>query len=254
MSGDIAQGRLLVLDAGNTTVTVGVFEGERLARLERVPHGAVGELASRLPQDGWAGAALASVIPSRNEILTGVARRVTGADPLVVDHTTDLGIAVCVDHPEATGADRLANAAAAWQREHRAVVVADVGTAVSVSAVDGDGRYVGGAIAPGPEVALTGLISRAERLPDPGLEPPASAIGAGTVEAMRAGMAYGFAGLVDRLAAETLRALGAPDGPVLLTGGHAGWLDPFLRVPHAHVPELTLLGLRVALLRAAGRA
>lgn len=249
MSGG-GNGRLLVMDAGNTTVTVGVFEGERLARQERVAHAAVGEWLKRLPSGGWAGAALASVTPSRNERLVAAAREVTGCEPLVVDHRTDLGIAVCVTHPEATGADRLVNAAAAWEREGRAVVVVDAGTAVSVTAVDGSGRYVGGSIAPGPEISRRALIAGTERLPDPGAEPPKGAIGADTVAALRAGITYGFAGLVDRLARETLAALGAPGGPVLLTGGHAPWLGLYLETPHTHVPELTLLGLRTALRRA----
>jgi len=244
--------RVLALDAGNTTVTVGVFEGEDLVLLERAPHDGVAERVSHFPPDAWAGAALASVTPSRNSALIDAVRAITGTEPLVLDHRTDLGVAVCVTRPAATGADRLANAAAAWEREKRAVVVADVGTAVSITAVDREGRYVGGAIAPGPDISRAALLARTERLVDPGTEPPGGVIGADTVAALRAGMSYGFAGLVDRLLSETLEALGAPDGPALLTGGQAAWLSPFLRVPHVQVPELTLIGLRIALRRATG--
>ncbi|MDH4228417.1 MAG: type III pantothenate kinase [Nitrospirota bacterium] len=249
---------VLALDAGNSTVTVGVFRGGKLERMWRIGHARLVELEENLSGEGpWAGGAVASVTPSRDADLRGVVRRITGREAVVVDHHADLGLTLCVDAPETTGADRLANAAAAWQRVRGAVVVADIGTAVTLTAVDGVGRYLGGAIAPGMDVALSGLVARAERLPQIDIAMPRGPIGASTGAAMQAGIVYGYAGLVERLAEEIRTALQAGAGmargnapAVLLTGGRAPLLSPLLRVPHEHVPELTLLGLLVAFERA----
>jgi type III pantothenate kinase len=247
---------LLALDAGNTAVGVGVFRGETLARAFRVPHTAGtdalrDELAGLGP---WEGAVLASVVPSRDEGLKALCREVTGHAPLVIDHTSDLGITVATREPAAVGADRLVNGAAAYLLFGGPVVVVDAGTAVSVTAVTADGRYVGGAIAPGPAAALEALAGRAERLPGVTLAAPEGPIGDDTAAAMRVGAVIGTAGLIDRLAADTVRALkamgeSAPEPPVCLTGGHAALLAPYLTVPHRREDHLTLTGLRLVYAR-----
>lgn len=240
---------LLALDAGNTALGVGIFRGDALVRAFRVPHGAGLEAAVQEGIAGlgpWEGAALASVVPSRNAALIALCRQITGHAPLVIDHTSDLGITVATREPAAAGADRLVNGAAAYLLFGGPVVVVDAGTALSVTAVTGDGRYVGGAVAPGPAMALEALAARAERLPEVALDAPEGPIGADTAAAMRVGAVIGTAGMVDRLAADTVRALGGgPKTPVCLTGGHAALLSPYLTVPHRREDHLTLTGLRL---------
>jgi type III pantothenate kinase len=259
--GGVDAGTLLALDAGNTRVGVGVFRGEALVVNEAVAHrghpdlaGAVADLAVRATGPGpWAGAVLASVAPSLDGALTEACRRVTGADPLVIDHTSDLGLTLGVRNPAGAGADRLVNGAAAFLLFGGPLVVVDAGTAVTTTAVTADGRYLGGAIAPGPGIALEALTARTERLPAVALEAPEGPIGDDTPAALRAGAVLGFAGLVDRLARDAARAL-APDGGarIYLTGGHAPLLAPYLTVPHQRVPDLTLKGLRLLFARARG--
>lgn len=246
----MSEAYLLALDAGNTSVAVGVFRGDALARTFRVPHGAgldaaVKEGVSGLGTSGpWKGAVLASVVPSRDDGLIALCRAVTGAAPRVIDHTSDLGITIATSEPAAAGADRLVNGAAAFLLFGGPVVVADAGTALSITAVTEDGRYVGGAIAPGPAMALEALAARAERLPGVTLDDPLGPIGADTVAAMRAGAVIGTAGMLDRLAAETARELGEGT-TVCLTGGYAALLAPYLTVPHRREDHLTLTGLRL---------
>jgi len=252
-------GTLLALDAGNTRVGVGIFRGEALVVNAAIVHrghpdlaGAVAAVAAG--HGPWAGAVVASVAPSLDAALADACRRVTGADPLLIDHTTDLGITVAVPDPAGAGADRLVNGAAAFLLFGGPLVVVDAGTAVTTTAVTGDGRYLGGAIAPGPGIALEALVARTERLPEVAigaLEAPEGPIGGDTAAAMRAGIVLGYAGLVDRLAADAARALD-PEGKarVYLTGGHAPLLAPHLTVAHRLVADLTLTGLRLLFARA----
>jgi type III pantothenate kinase len=256
------KGALLALDAGNSRIGVGVFEGERLVFATRIPHREVPDpgkaLAEAVAGHGpWGGAILASVVPSLDGRLVDACREITGAAPLVVDATRDLGLTVATRHPEQVGADRLVNSAAAFRMFGGPLVVVDAGTAVTTCAVTADGRYLGGAIAPGPGVALEALAARTEKLPavsPEGPDSPDGPIGDDTESAMRAGLVYGFAGLVDRLASEAARALGGAAGtaPVYLTGGFAPLLRPHLTVPHTWVEDLTLTGLRLLYARWTG--
>lgn len=250
---------LLALDAGNTALGVGVFRGGDRVATFRVPLGAGADPAAAVraglaglgAAGPWEGAVLASVVPSRDRDLAALCRAVTGMPPVVIDHTSDLGITIATREPAAAGADRLVNGAAAFLLFGGPVVVADAGTAVSVTAVTADGRYVGGAIAPGPALALEALARRAERLPEVTLAAPDGPIGADTASAMRAGAVLGTAGLVDRLVTETVRALGGgPATTVCLTGGYAALLAPFLTVPHRREDDLTLTGLALLYARA----
>lgn len=245
---------LLAIDAGNTSITVGLFAGDRLTRREQVRHDQLetlfGQLASSPPAAGWRGAVVASVVPSLDNALKEQCEQVTGTAPLFIDHTADLGIAIQTDAPEQTGADRLVNAAAAWHLYGGPVVVVDVGTCVTVCAVTADGRYLGGAIAPGPKAGLAALSARAEKLPPVALSAPEGPIGSGTAEAMRAGVVIGFAGLVDRLVADTAAALEkagenkVEGGRVVITGGDAGLLIPHLHTACRQVDDLLLTGLK----------
>jgi type III pantothenate kinase len=153
-------------------------------------------------------------------------------------------VPVRVSRPEQVGHDRLANAVAARERAGGAAVVADVGTAITIDAVDGDGAFRGGAIAPGPRSALRGLRARAPHLPDPGDLVPAGILGGTTEEAMAAALVLGFAGLVDRLLEEAAEALGGVPA-LLLTGGGAEALRDRLRTAPELVPHLTLTGIRI---------
>jgi len=241
---------LLTLDAGNTYVRAGVFVGGDRVGLVRIAHRDTPDWAAALeagltPWKGWRGAAVASVAPSLDGVLARVCRTVTGHAPLVVDHRTDLGIRVAIGHPEQVGADRLANAAGAYLAWGGPVVVVDVGTAITLCVVDGVGDYLGGAIAPGPGLALDALVSGTEKLPAIDWESaPMGPIGATTEAAMGVGITLGFAGLVDRLIAGAIHGLKARGPvPVVVTGGLGARLSPHLGHPHHYREEWTLTGL-----------
>jgi len=255
-------GLLLALDAGNTDITIGVFDGPKLLSAHRVSHRTEDEpfaavlaalTGSKLLSLPWRGAVLASVVPSLDVGLIDLCRRVTGTLPVVIDSRADLGIKVATASPQRVGADRLVNAAGAFHRYGGPLVVADVGTAITVCGVDVGGTYLGGAIAPGITMGRDALAARAEKLPKVPLVAPDSPIGQDTEAAMQVGLVLGFAGLLERLIMATLSDLGETPTPgVYLTGGQAQLLSPHLTVAHQVVPGLTLDALHLLFERARG--
>ncbi|MHC4821845.1 MAG: type III pantothenate kinase, partial [Planctomycetota bacterium] len=175
------------------------------------------------------------------ESLLGRAVALVGRDlPLPVENLTA--------HPEESGDDRLCAALAAHDRAGGPAVSVGCGTAITVDAVDGQGRFLGGAIAPGVRPALDGLVAAAPLLPavDPADEPAAFPAG-GTAEAMRVAVRRGFAGMVDRLVAEAREALGDADAPVFIAGGDGALLTPHLRCGGiSEAPYLVAEGVRIA--------
>jgi type III pantothenate kinase len=149
---------------------------------------------------------------------------------------------------DVAGPDRLADCAAAHALVGGACIAIDLGTATTVNAVDAEGRFLGGAIAPGLEVSVQALAARTARLAEVALEAPESAIGADTDRAMRSGAVFGHAGLVDGLVERFRSELGA-DVPAIATGGLSGIVAPHCRTVSRIEPTLTLAGLRLLWLR-----
>ena len=265
---------LLAVDIGNTNVTLGFFDGERLAHSWRVttrPDATTDDEAAVLVShllalDGHAleeidAVAIASVVPPLTGVFERLARERLGLAPLVVDPPA-LGtiLPIQIQRPAEVGVDRVLNALAVHTERGGPAIVLDLGTAATFDVVAADGAYIGGAIAPGPAVSLEALHRAASKLPRVELRRPPQAIGTDTVSAMQSGVVNGYIGLVTglltALRAELLER--SPEGSrvtVVATGGHA--LEPWLAdVPgiDALEPELTLRGLRLAHARlAAGR-
>jgi type III pantothenate kinase len=149
------------------------------------------------------------------------------------------------DNPHEVGADRLANAVAAYDRVRSTCVVVDFGTAITYDVISAAGEYLGGIISPGAEISIDALYDRAAKLPKVELAEPRALIGKSTVEAIRSGIVFGFAGQVDGIVRRLRDELGAGT-TVIATGGLAGILVPFVREIIDEVDdELTLTGLRL---------
>ena len=154
------------------------------------------------------------------------------------------GMPIRIDNPYEVGADRLVNAVAAYDRFGGACVVVDFGTGINFDAVSADGEYLGGAIAPGVEISLTALTERGARIPRIDLAEPESAIGKSTRAAIQSGVIFGFAGLIDGIAARIERELGG-DPTFIATGGLAAAIAPFCETIDEIDDLLTLTGLRL---------
>jgi type III pantothenate kinase len=170
------------------------------------------------------------------------------------------GVPILVDNPKEVGADRVINTLAAHRLFGTACVVVDFGTSTNIDVVSARGEFLGGALAPGIEISMDALTERAAQLTTVELARPRSAIGKNTVECLQAGILFGFAGQVDGLVRRILAALESEyrvdpaSVTVLATGGLAPLVVGESELIAEHVPDLTLLGLRLVHLRSASRA
>lgn len=256
---------LLAVDIGNTNLTLGLFDGERLVGSWRATTRAAStadELAvlasGLLAQDGRSlgeldSVAIASVVPPMTETFTRMLARRTGLRPVMVDATALAGtLEIAIDRPSEAGADRLANALAARNEFGGPAIVIDLGTSTNFDVIDAGGAYLGGAIAPGLGLSLEALVGYASKLPRIELARPPHAIGSNTVHAMQSGTVLGYIGLVSGLLT-ALRGELATRSPadsrirVIATGGYT--YEPWLAdVPgiDAIEPDLTLRGIYYA--------
>lgn len=247
---------LLAVDAGNTQTVAGLYEGDELRehwRTATVPGRTADELAAglraMLELRGRAlrdvtGVGVACGVPGLVAEHVAMARDHLGCAAVVVGPGTDPGIGLRVDDPRAVGPDRIANAVAVAARHGGPAVVVDFGTAINFDAVSAEGDFVGGAIAPGLQVAAEALGARAARLAYVELRAPSRAIGTGTETNMQSGAVFGYAGLVDGLVRRFRAELGGA-ATVVATGGLAGVVAPHCETIDHVDPWLTLDGVRL---------
>jgi type III pantothenate kinase len=250
---------LLVVDVGNTQTHFGVFEDGSTEvaehwRFATVRQSTGDELGAALSQllalrglsfTDVAGSIVSSTVPQLSEQWTQMSERYLGRHMLVVGPSIKTGMPIRIDNPREVGADRLVNSVAAYDRFHDTCVVVDFGTAITYDAVSAAGEYLGGIITPGAEISIDALYDHAAKLPKVELAEPRALIGKSTVDAIRSGIVYGFAGQVEGIVARMRRELGAST-TVIATGGLAGALVPFIRETIDDVDDLlTLTGLRL---------
>src|SRR4051812_44346211 len=229
---------LLVVDVGNTQTHLGTFDGTELVehwRFATVRTSTADELGAALRAllalRGLSFADLdasivSSTVPQLRPEWSEMASRYLGHPLLVVGPGLRTGMSIRYDNPREIGPDRLVNAVAGYARVNGACVVVDFGTAVTFDVVSADEEYLGGVIFPGVEISMEALTERAAALPKIELGRPRSLIGKTTIDAIRAGAVYGFAGMVDGILARLREELGA-ETKALATGGLASAIVPF---------------------------
>jgi len=248
---------LLALDVGNTNITLGAFQGERLLRTWRLATDAkktadeIGvSLKALWPAElgQLDGAIYGSVVPELDRAIETAVKLYLGAPATAVTYKSKLGIALKVDKPAEVGVDRILNALAVYRLHGAPAVVVDFGTATTFDCVSARGWYLGGAILPGPRLAARALKEHTAQLPEVAVAKPARVVGKNTVECIQAGVYYGYLGMIERVLKETLREM-SPKNPksvkVIATGGLAGLFTTELGSIQ-QVPDLTLQGLRLA--------
>jgi type III pantothenate kinase len=250
---------LLVVDVGNTQTHFGVYpdgsdtvsEHWRFATVRESTRDELGAALHNLLGLRGLGfehidrSIVSSTVPQLSEEWTEMARRYLEHEMLVVGPSIRTGMPIRIDNPREVGADRLVNAVAAYDRIRGACVVVDFGTAITYDVVSAAGEYLGGIISPGAEISIDALYARAAKLPKVELAEPRALIGKSTVEAIRSGIVFGFAGQVDGIVRRLRDELGE-ETAVLATGGLAHALVPSVRVVIDEVDDfLTLTGLRL---------
>jgi len=247
---------LLAVDVGNTQTHVGLFRGDDLLehrRFHTARTATADELALvfnallalsdlRLPDVD--AAIVSCVVPSLSLEYDQMRLRYLGGKGALVGPAMRTGMPIRIDNPRELGADRLVNAVAAYDRVGGACIAVDLGTALNYDVVSAEGEYLGGVIAPGIEISLEALSSRAAALPRVSLAPPRAAIGRSTLEAIQSGVVFGYAGQVDGLVSRLREELGE-EATAIATGGFAGAIVPHCEQVDEMDDLLTLRGLHI---------
>ena len=247
---------LLAVDIGNTTITLGLYEGEAPGprwRLETVRSRLPDEYGlvllallanAGLSRSDVSEAAFSSVVPPLTGTWVEVFRRWLGVEPLVVETGVKTGVRVLYEDPKQVGADRIVNAAAVKEMWGGPACIVDFGTGTTFDALSARGEYLGGAIAPGIGIAAEALHARAAKLPRVDLVRPPFAIGRNTEHALQSGIVFGYVGLVEGMVARFRSELG-PETKVIATGGYGELIARETPVLGIVAPWLTLDGLRI---------
>jgi type III pantothenate kinase len=247
---------LLVVDVGNTQTHLGTFDGEDLIqdwRFATVRSSTADELGAALRNllalrgmgfEDIDASIVSSTVPQLRPEWTQMADRYLGHSMPVVGPGVRTGMPIRYDNPREIGPDRLVNAVAGYAQVGGPCVIVDFGTAVTHDIVSADGEYLGGVIFPGVEISLEALSERAAALPKIDLVEPRTLIGKSTVDAIRSGVLFGFAAMVDGIVARLRDALGAGTRTIA-TGGLAPLVVPYCDAIDGVDDELTLKGLRI---------
>lgn len=247
---------LLALDAGNTNITVGVWDGDLLVtrwRLRTLRDQTADEWGillrnlfdfAGLDQSAVNGVIIASVVPQLEASLRLMSKRYFSQDPLFVTSETDTGITIRYENPREVGADRIVNAVSAYNKYGGPVIVVDLGTAITFDVISVNAEYLGGVICPGIGISIEALVSRTARLPQVDFRNPGSVIGRTTVTSMQSGLYYGAIGMIDAIAERLLAELGST-ARFVATGGQAAMILEDSRYLHSVDEDITLDGLRL---------
>ena len=247
---------LLAIDIGNTNVVLGLYDGKTLKdswRAATDPRRTADEYAVMiydfLARRGYGieqlnDCVISSVVPALTPVFRELAHRYWEIDPLIAGIQVELGLKVLTDSPGEVGADRIVNSVAAKAIYGAPAIVIDFGTATTWDVISRDGDYIGGAIAPGVGISAEALASRAARLHRIELTFPPTAIGRSTDAAMRAGILFGYVGMVEGLTGRIQNELGG-GARVIATGGLAGIIASQTKVIEIVDEDLTLEGLRL---------
>jgi type III pantothenate kinase len=247
---------LLCMNIGNTNISIGIFDGENLVskwRLATDYESMPDEYALKLlglmehadrKVDDVEQVVIGSVVPPLTGRWVEVYERYLKQTPFLIDHDSVKSLKITYHTPEAVGADRLANAVAAYHHYGLPACIVDFGTATTFDAVSKDGEYLGGAIAPGMRIASEALFTRTAKLPKVEIARPPSAIGRNTTHAIQAGLFFGYVGLVEGIVTRFKDELG-PGTHVIGTGGGVDLIASGTRVIDVVAPWLTLEGIRL---------
>ena len=247
---------LLALDIGNTHTVIGIFLGNRLKNHFRFysRHTLTTDecimlidqlfAQSQISKKDIQGVIICSVVPNLTAIFQEASKKYLKIKSTVVSLDLDLNIKIKYDLPQQVGADRIANAVAAYHLYKGPVIVVDLGTATTFDAISKDGEYLGGAIAPGIETSSANLFHRAAQLYKVSLEKPQRAIGKNTTESLKSGILFGAVGQIDEITTRIKKELrGKPT--VVATGGLANLIADQSKTIQKVNLTLTLQGLKL---------
>ncbi len=250
---------LMAMDIGNTNIVLGVYEGEQLLahwRIASDQNKTVDEYGILLQQlfahhqlahKSVTAVIICSVVPNLTGVMQHMAEQYFHVAPLIVGQGLKTGLVIRYENPKEVGADRVVNAVAAIQKYGPPLVIVDFGTATTFCAVNKNGEYLGGAIAPGIGISVDALFERTAKLPKVDLALPKTVIGRNTTHAIQSGLTYGYCALVDGMVKRIIDELGedVKETKVIATGGLAEMIKSHTQSIQQVDQLLTLEGLRI---------
>ncbi len=245
---------LLAIDIGNSNTVIGCFQGKKLGNFFRIsshPYQTPDEvyliLKNLFPQKSFKqikAGIICSVVPSLTTVYLEMLQKYLKIKPVIVNSDLPLGIKILYTDPAQVGADRLANAVAAWKLYGGPTIVVDLGTATTFDVISARGEYVGGAICPGIETSAVDLFRRAAQLFKVKLVKPKRVIGKTTEESLRSGIILGSASQIDGMVEKIEKELGKKC-KIIATGGLAPLVFGLSKKIQKMNLSLTLEGLRL---------
>ncbi len=248
---------LAVIDIGNTNITLGVFDEDKIVRVWRLStdisrtEDEYGVFLKNLLKDNnllnkdIKNAVISSVVVQLTEKIENALKRYFGINALIISHKINSNIKLNTDNPSQIGADRIANACAAAHLYSTPAIVVDFGTATSFDIVNDKKEFIGGIITAGMKIQADALSSNTSKLPKLFIEAPEHVIGRNTIEAMLSGIVRGHAAMIDGLIYECEKELGQK-AVIIATGGYSSVIGNYLRRKFDYInPDLTLIGAKL---------
>ncbi len=247
---------LLVIDIGNTNITFGIFFNDSLRNHWRLPTEINRTIDSygidfcnifffsNVNRENINGIIISSVVPPLEHTIKEMCIKYFKIKPLVVSPGIKTGMPIQLDNPKELGADRIVNAIAAYERFKSSVIVVDFGTATTFDYVNSKGVYQGGAIAPGVTISLEALIKNTSKLPNVDLKKLDKIVASNTINAIQAGIYFGYTGLVDGIIKKIKKETGE-NSRVIATGGLANLISKESEEIETVDEFLTLKGLNI---------
>ncbi|MGM9993559.1 MAG: type III pantothenate kinase [Candidatus Avigastranaerophilus sp.] len=247
---------LLAIDIGNTNITLGVFDGNKIVKSWRLSTNmtrtedeygifiknllSATDLSKPVNE-----AVISSVVVQLTEKIKTAIEKYLNINSLIVSHKVKTGITLKTNNPSQVGADRIANAAAAAKLYKTPVIVVDFGTATSFDIVNNKNEFIGGIITAGMKIQADALSSKTSKLPKLNIEECDYVIGKSTIEAMLSGIVRGHAAMIDGLIAECEKEL-QMKATIVATGGYSSVIGKYLKRSFDDInPDLTLIGEKI---------
>lgn len=248
---------ILVIDVGNTNITFGVYEGEKLLTTFRMmskqprtsdEYGiSIRELlrSNNIHREDMEGVIIASVVPNVMHALNGAIIRYLNQTPMIVGPGLKTGIKIVTENPREIGADRIVDAVAAYEKYGGPVLVLDFGTATTYDLVTEDGCFTAGITAPGIRISAKALWEDTAKLPEIEIRKPASILAQETISSMQAGLVYGQIGQTEYIIRQVKQESGYDNLKVVATGGLGRLISDETDAIEVYDNSLTLDGLRI---------
>lgn len=248
---------LLVIDAGNTNITIGVFKDKELRGSFRM----MTQLARTSDEYGLFiidllnskqieisdvnSVVISSVVPQIMHSLASGIIKYLNITPLIVGAGTKTGIKIATTNPREVGADRVVDAVAAFEIYGGPVLVVDFGTAITYDLITEDGSFIAGVTSPGLRIAANALWTQTAKLPEIEIAKPDTILAKETVTSMQAGLVFGCIGQTEYIIKKMLEEAGIQKCKVVATGGLGKIIAEATDSIEEYDPDLTLKGLRI---------